>query len=597
MIDLLLRLLRHIDQRRIRQLAALFFLMVVSSIAEVISIGAVLPFLLALTAPERIFENQFAQPYIQAFNIINSEQLLLPLTVLFGLAAFASGAIRLLLLWIQTRLSYSLGSDLSISIYRRTLFQPYAIHVSRNSSEVIAGIAAKAHSVVHSIILPILTILGATMLLVAILFALVVIEPIAAITAFSGFAAIYVFVIAITRRRLAKDSQMVNRETSQVIKALQEGLGGIRDVLLDGTQATYSNIYRSADIKLRRAQANIQLIGSSPRFLVESLGMLLIAALAYLLSIREAGVVSAIPILGALAMGAQRLLPALQQCYSSWTSIRGGKDSLRDTLDLLDQLLPEHADQLPKPSLPFANAITLNNLSFRYSADTPWVLKKLNLTLLKGGRIGFMGTTGSGKSTLLDIVMGLLQPNEGSLMIDGLVVNHQNQREWQAHIAHVPQAIFLADTTIAENIAFGVAIEDIDLERVRIAAQRAQIAGTIETWSKKYFTFVGERGVRLSGGQRQRIGIARALYKQANVIIFDEATSALDGETEKAVMQAIESLGEDLTLLIIAHRLTTLKNCSMVVELSNGKIKRTGTYEQLVNENISISRNESKEIC
>ena len=597
LIELLKRLWRHIDNRRRSQLGVLFVLMILTSFAEVVSIGAVLPFLVALTAPERVFEHHLAQPYIQALKLTDAKLLLFPLTVVFGVAALASGGMRLLLLWTQTRLSHSIGSDFSISIYRRTLYQPYSVHVSRNSSEVISGISGKAHGVVHSVILPILTVLGSTMVLVTILIALVAIEPVVAVTAFTGFAAIYTSVIVFTRKRLAKDSQRANQESNHVVKALQEGLGGIRDVLVDGTQSTYCDIYRNADIPLRRAQANIQLIGSSPRFLVESLGMVLIASLAYSLAIRQEGVVGAIPILGALAMGAQRLLPVLQQCYASWTAIRGGQDSLRDALDLLDQPLPDHADQQPSTPLPFTHAITLNNLAFRYAPQTPWVLKGLDLTIPKGGRIGFIGATGSGKSTLLDIVMGLLQPDHGTMAIDGTVVNHQNQRAWQAHIAHVPQAIFLADTTIAENIAFGVAPEQIEFQKVKIAAQRAQIAETIEAWEKQYDTFVGERGVRLSGGQRQRIGIARALYKQANVIIFDEATSALDGETEKAVMQAIESLGDELTVLIIAHRLTTLKNCSLVVELSNGEIKRTGTYKELVEDNVSISNNGPKAIC
>jgi ATP-binding cassette subfamily B protein len=234
--------------------------------------------------------------------------------------------------------------------------------------------------------------------------------------------------------------------------------------------------------------------------------------------------------------------------------------------------------------LPFQKEIGIKCLSFRYTLQTPWVLNNLNLTIAKGSRVGFVGTTGSGKSTLLDIVMGLLQPTDGALEIDGQIVTPANNRAWQAHIAHVPQAIFLADSTIEENIAFGVPKDQIDPERVRQAAQQAQISEIIETWPKQYQTFIGERGIRLSGGQRQRIGIARALYKQADVIIFDEATSALDNETEQAVMQAIESLSEDLTILIIAHRLTTLKNCTQIVELGDGGIKRAGIYQDIVNQ-------------
>jgi ATP-binding cassette subfamily B protein len=210
------------------------------------------------------------------------------------------------------------------------------------------------------------------------------------------------------------------------------------------------------------------------------------------------------------------------------------------------------------------------------------VLRNLDLNIAKGSRIGIIGATGSGKSTLLDIVMGLLRPSEGSLEIDGQPITIENHRAWQAHIAHVPQDIFLADSTVEENIAFSVPKDQIDHERVRQAAQQAQIADSIDTWPKQYQTFVGERGVRLSGGQRQRIGIARALYKQADVIIFDEATSALDNETEQGVMQAIEGLSTELTILIIAHRLSTLRNCTQIVELGSCGILRTGSYQNIV---------------
>jgi len=252
-------------------------------------------------------------------------------------------------------------------------------------------------------------------------------------------------------------------------------------------------------------------------------------------------------------------------------------------LELLDQPLPDYIDQPVDKPLPFQKQIALKQLSFRYSSQTPWVLKNLSLIIPKGSRIGFIGTTGSGKSTLLDIVMGLLQPTEGLLEIDNQAITYVNYRAWQAHIAHVPQTIYLADSSVEENIAFGIPKNQIDPVRVRKAAQQAQIADKIESWPKQYQTFVGERGIRLSGGQRQRIGIARALYKQSDVIIFDEATSSLDTETEQAVMQSIEGLSKDLTLLIIAHRLTTLRNCTQIVQLGDGGVKRIGDYLDIVN--------------
>ena len=581
MFTLLTRLWLHISKRRRTQFALLLILMILASFAEIISIGAILPFLAVLTDPDRIFNYPSVQPFIHAAGLTSPTQLLLPLTILFGIAALISGAIRLLLLWASTRLSFATGADLSILVYRRTLYQPYSVHVARNSSEIINGISGKTAAVISTVV-AILNLISSVTILLAILFTLLSVDPLIALSAFGGFSLIYTVIIKITKSRVLLNSQLIARESTQVIKSLQEGLGGIRDVLIDGTQATYCNIYLNADLPLRNAQGNNSFIGMSPRYALEALGMLLISALAFTLANQPHGIAKAIPVLGALALGAQRLLPVLQQAYSSWSTIQGGQASLQDALELLDQPMPDYADQPPAKPIPFQHQIDLKDLSFLYTPHTPLVINNLNLTIPKGSRFGFIGVTGSGKSTLLDIVMGLLQPTEGSLQIDEESITTSNNRAWQAHIAHVPQAIYLADSTIEENIAFGIPKGMIDLNRVKKAAKQAQIADIIETWPKKYKTYVGERGIRLSGGQRQRIGIARALYKQADVIIFDEATSALDNETEQAVMQSIEALGNDMTVLIIAHRLTTLRNCTQIVELADGGIKRIGTYAEIV---------------
>lgn len=579
-IQLLIRLWHHISPRRRMQFGLLLSLMLFAAFAEIVSIGAVLPFLGMLTVPTRVFENPLAQPFIKVMGLTDPSQLLLPLSIVFGLAILVAGAMRLLLLWTSTRLSFAVGADLSINVYRRTLYQPYAVHVARNSSEIISGISGKVDGVMQ-VVTMVFTLISSSVMLSAILVALLTVDPGIALAAFGGFGLIYALIIKFTSNSLSKNSHLIARESSQVIKSLQEGLGGIRDVLLDGSQAVYCQIYRNADLPLRRARGSSTFIGGSPRYGIEVLGMLLITGLAYTLAQQTEGIAKAIPVLGALALGAQRLLPVLQQAYAAWSSIKGGQDSLQDAMDLLDQPLPKYADEPPASPMPFRQQIHLKQLSFRYTSETPWVLKNLNLRIEKGSRIGFIGTTGSGKSTLLDIVMGL-QATEGSLEIDGQRVTLENQRAWQAHIAHVPQAIFLADSSIEENIAFGVPKEKIDHGRVVQAARQAQIAEIISTWPLQYKTFVGERGIRLSGGQRQRIGIARALYKQADVIIFDEATSALDNETEQAVMQAIENLSEDLTILIIAHRLTTLRNCTQIVELGDRGICRLDSYEKII---------------
>lgn len=567
------RLWHNIGSRRRGQFLLLLVLMIFASFAEIISIGAVLPFLGALTAPDRIFEHQVAQPFIQVLGLTSADQLLLPLTIIFCLAALMAGSLRMLLLWSSIRLSFAVGADLSNGIYRRTLYQPYAVHIARNSSEVINGVSTKVGEVIFYILMPTLNLISASVIFIAILIALLFIIPSIALAVFVCFGLLYAIIIKLARNRLKNDSQHIARESANVIKSLQEGLGGIRDILIDGSQEVFCTTYRNADQTLRRAQGNNQFISYSPRYGMEVLAMLMIAILAYVLSKQSGGIATAIPMLAAMALGMQRLLPVLQQGYGAWSLIQGAQASLQDALELLEQPLPDDVEHIVSKPLPFLHQINLRQVSFSYSPDTPPVLKDIDLSITKGSRVGFIGTTGSGKSTLLDIIMGLLQPTKGSIEVDGKLISAGNRRSWQAHIAHVPQSVFLADTTIEENIAFGVTKDKIDYDRVRNAARQAQIADVIETWPLKYQTSVGERGVQLSGGQRQRIGIARALYKQADVIIFDEATSALDSETELAVMQAIEALSEDLTILIIAHRISTLRKCTQIVEIDNGRIQ------------------------
>ncbi len=578
-LNLLLRLWHHLRRRRKLQFGLVSVLMLVSAFAEIVSLGAVLPFLGILISPGRIFNHPLAAEVVQALGITSADQLVFPVTIAFVSVALIAGAIRMLLLWVSTRLAYASGTDLSIDVYQRTLYQPYSVHIARNSSEVISGVISKVGQTV-SLLTFFQTLVGSSVSLVAIIGTLIAIDPIVALVAATGFGFSYGLVTWLMRFRLKHNGQRVAREQTQMIKALQEGLGGIRDVLLDGTQSVYCNIYRRADYSLKRALANNQFIAGSPRFAMEALGITLIATLAYGLS-KAGGIATALPTLGALALGTQRLLPALNQIYSSWSGIVGSHASLADAIELLDQPLSAEALRSDILALDFQGSIQFKDVRFRYNSDGPWVLDNFNLSIPKGSRVGFVGSTGSGKSTTLDLLMGLLRPTEGEFLVDGESIDEKSTRAWQKTIAHVPQSIFLADSTIAENIAFGVPLEAIDQERVKQAAQRAQIADFVETQAEGYNAFVGERGIRLSGGQRQRIGIARALYKQASVLVFDEATSALDNATEQSVMRSIEGLGHDLTILIIAHRLTTVQHCNVIVELEHGRVVAQGTYEQL----------------
>ncbi len=586
--DLLVRVLRHLSVRRRRQLLLMVCLILVSAFAEVVSLGAVLPFLGILTAPEKVFAYPAVAGVARALGITSAADLVLPFTVAFAAAALAAGAIRLLLLWASMRLACGINAELSLEAYRRTLYQPYRVHVARSSSTVISGISKVA--TIQMSLSSLLTLASSLVLIAAMTLTLLAIDAVVAMVAAIGFGTSYVLITWRSRERLVRNGTLMSRENTQVLKALQEGLGGIRDVLLDGTQPLYCDIYRKSQLPLVRANANNMLIGTSPRYVMEALGMVLIAALAYGLSRQAGGLALALPALGALAIAAQRLLPALQQVYGSWVNIVAFRPSVLDALELLEQPLPEEANGPVSAPLLFHDAIRFDSVRFRYSGDGPWVLAGFNLTIPKGARVGFVGSTGSGKSTTLDLLMGLLEPVQGEIRVDERPITGERRRAWQRTIAHVPQSIYLADTTLAENIAFGVRPGQIDRDRVREAAHQAQIGAFIESRPEGYDAMVGEHGIRLSGGQRQRIGIARALYKQATVLVFDEATSSLDNATEQAVMEAIENLNRDLTLLIIAHRLTTVQHCDTIVELERGRVVAQGAYEKLLEHSPSFRK-------
>lgn len=583
---LLVKLFGHVSRRRRRQLLLLLGLTALSSMAEVVSLGAVLPFIGILTQPEKVFAAPWLADVISAMNIKSGAELVLPLTIGFAIAALVAGGLRLLLLWVGIRLGNATGADLSIEVYRRTLYQPYSVHIARSSSEIVSGITQKVGTAT-SVLISVVTVITSALLFLAIMATLLVVDPVVAIFAAFSFGAAYGVIAWFTRRRLVHNSHCIAQEQTQVIKALQEGLGAIRDVLLDGAQKVYCDVYRNAVLRLQRAGGENNFINQAPRYAMEALGMALIAAFVLALSQRPGGVATALPILAMLALGAQRLLPLMQQLYGNWSVVAGNKAALTDVLALLDQPLPLQADLAEPEPFVLRKSICFDKVSFQYGSNTPWVLRDIGLHIPKGARVGIIGSTGSGKSTALDLLMGLLEPTQGEILVDDQPINPSNRRAWQRTIAHVPQSIFLADTTIAENIAFGIPSDQIDLERVRNAAQQARIAEFIESSPDGYGAIVGERGVRLSGGQRQRIGIARALYKKANVLVFDEATSALDSQTEQAVMQAIEGLSEDLTIFIIAHRLSTLKNCTQIVELSGGSVKTIAGYDEVV-ANISV---------
>lgn len=567
LIQKMLRLWKLIHVNHRKRFRHLLGLMTMSSFAEFISIGALLPFLGALSNAEGLLEIERFSSIFNYFQIHSKGDFILLATLIFCIAAIGSGLIRLIVLNKSLRFAFDVGAEIANAAYSKTLFQSYEVHISRNSSELITGITTKINEVIFYVIVPSLTMISSFFIILAIVIVLTVLVPTGALFAVLIFGLMYGILIRSLRLKLKHNSEIISEQSVNVVRHLQEGLGGIRTIIIDRVHNPFLTDFKKSDILLRNAQRYNQFAAHSPRFILETAGMLLVALIALYLTVEYEGFESVIPALAVLTLGLQRMMPALQQSYQAWSLIQGAQGALVDTINLLEQNVQEEQVDFQSNEIVFKENILLNNISYRYQSAERKIINEFNFTIRKGARIGIVGKTGSGKSTLMDLLLGLLQPTSGAILVDGVEIDSNNINSWRSKIGHVPQDIYLKDGSILENIAFGKHIDNINYEAAIEAMKLAQIYDFIESLPEKYNTQIGERGVQLSGGQRQRIGIARALYKNAEIIILDEATSSLDTSTELSVMQSIEGLSSDITIIIVAHRLSTLSLCTEIIEL------------------------------
>lgn len=573
-------LYRSLSHRRRRQLLLLLAVMLLGALAELMTIGAVLPFLALVSDPAGAAGLPGFSVFLAVAGGGPGDNLVLRATILLIAATISAAIVRLLILSVTQRFALSLGHEIGAAVFSRMLHQPYSLYVTRNSSELLASVE-KVQILVFAVLLPAMQGVIASVIATCIILLLIAIEPWMAAVAGGSVTFVYFAVSLATGRRLRANSRILGQMANARIKALQEGLGGIRDILLDRSQPIFEENFRRIDRRFRKAQAANLFIGAAPRHVVEAAGIILIGLLALHMSFRSGGIVAAIPALGALALGAQRLLPLLQLSWFGWSQLAGNVQILRDVLTLMHAPAVVGPPRDPdRPVVAFASEIVFDRVSFQYPSRE-YAVRDVSLRIGKGARVGLIGTTGSGKSSFLDLMMALLDPTSGEIRVDGRPLDDDSRADWQAQIAHVPQSVYLSDSSIAANIAFGMADAEIAMDRVREAARRAQIDGFVAALPEGYETLVGERGVRLSGGQRQRIAIARALYKRANVLIFDEATGALDHETEKAVMDSLAGTGAAITILIVAHRLSALAGCDLILRFEAGRVVETASHAEL----------------
>ena len=557
---------KALSPRRRRQGFLTLLLMLVGAGAEMLGISAVLVFLTVITSPERLTSSRAWQVAQSSLHLDGSPILIA--TVAFILVMILSGMVRVALIWAVNSIVVNAGLDFTAQAFERVTRQKYNFYLN-TGSDVIVSRMEKVHHSNNILQFGAQGFVSAVVALLIIIF-LLALNTTIALTLGIVLVGSYVGITILTRSILARNSEILAAAHAERVKRIQEGVGGIRDILIDRSQGVFQADFERCCDRIRRPQAINSVIPNAPRIVVEVMGMVGIAGLALFLSARGGGLTAALPLLGGLAIGAQRLLPLLQQAYFGLSSFFANRQAVLEVAGML--AMPDHLTTAePGARRDLASVIQFDAVSFAY-VDELYVLRDVSFGIRKGERIGIVGTTGSGKSTLTDLLLGLLEPSKGHILIDQKMLDRDSLAGWQAQVAHVPQSIYLSDDNLIGNIAFGVPRDSIDMSLVESAARAAGIHDFIIGLPEQYRTRCGERGVRLSGGQRQRIGIARALYKRATVLVLDEATSALDNETEKAVMQSISGLSSDITIVMIAHRLTSLAECGRILNIEGGHV-------------------------
>ncbi len=549
--------------------------MVFSSVIEAFSIGAIVPFIGAITNPEYIINNKNIGDILLTLNIVNQKDVIYFFSISFILTVLIAGIFRFGMVYAITKYSFSVGHEISLKLFRNILYKKYQFHINRNSSQLISDITNKANNIIYNGLLPYLRLISSLLFLGGILILMLTINPVGTLLIFIISGSFYCLLIKLLKSKIKLNSELATRENVNLIRLIQEAVGGIREIILSNGYYHYLSTFTLSSKKLREAQSKNTFMEGSPRFLIETLILLLFGIVILLLNVYSSELIDNLPMLMLIGLSAQKMLPLFQTIYSSWASIQSVSCDLTDLSATLSEGAGVNISSKINAinNLNFSNKILFNNVSFSYDGTNDLLLKNISLHILKGKTTGVIGISGSGKSTFLDLFAGLIEPTSGQIYIDNEPLAGETVMLWQQKIAYVSQNVFLSDCSIAENIAIGSSLKEIDYSLLNNVCHKAQLSDLISMLPDGYMSIVGERGSRLSGGQRQRIGIARALYKKCEIIIFDEATSALDVKTENSVMQTINNLDSSITVIIVAHRTSTLSHCDHIYEVKNNTIE------------------------
>ncbi len=582
---LIARLWKLLKSKRKKQLLILLLIIILSGLIEIIAIASFIPFISALSNPDKLLNYKFINIAAQMTNSYEENNLVILSTLIFIIFIIFSTLIRLLNIWLNYKMTAKIGSDISLRAYKRIIYQPYNYITSTNSGELISITTSQLDFTVQSISL-IMRIITNLIVISFIGIGLIFLDYQLALLSGLFIIVPYIVISLFTKRIVLKNSKIINSSMINKVKSIQDSLNLNKDIILNDLHYEFIQKYKKNDWNIRDKQTENNFLSMFPRYTMEGIGITFIALLSAIFTLIRSDNGNLIPYLGALTLAAQRLVPTLQQIYSGLANLRGYSSAIESVIKICDLTMPSEYTNKSENYLSFKNNIYLKNISYYFDDNNEkFILNNINLEIRKGEKIGIIGKTGSGKSTLINLISGFLKPTKGEIFIDNknLYSYKDNNliRSWYELISHVPQQIYLKDGTIWENISLCEKKNNIDHKRMLWAAEQSLLNDFISKKEKGFETLVGEKGIKLSGGQCQRIGIARALYKKSQVILLDEATSALDLKTEKLLINNLMKLNHNFTIIFIAHRLSTLSNCSKIIEINEGKISDLHTPKSL----------------
>ncbi len=592
MLKVITQLFSLLTNKQLKQFYALQVLVVIMAFTELLGIASIAPFM-ALVGDISILETKsvFARLY-QLSGLNNPMDFLFYTGVIVLVMLTFSTVVSMFTTWRLSIFGARIGTEIADRLYTYYMQQSWQFHASGSSAQLTKQVSTEAARISSDIIQPLMQMNSKLVLALFISISIVIYDPIIAILGLFIFSLAYFLLYRLVRQKLESNGQQLSEVSTQRFILMNEGFGGIKDVLLLNRSNDFITRFHDSGKVFARARGTNIAISQVPRYFIELIAFgAMISLVLVLIKVHSGNLGEVLPVLAVYALAAFKLLPALQQIYSSLSVIKGNVAAFEAVKDDLQRSLENQktmSNALVPTLINFNHSITLKDIEFSYPNKDRAAVDSVNMNIPVNSVIGLVGSSGSGKSTLIDLILGLLTPRQGSIYVDSVPITADNKRAWQDLLGFVPQSIFLSEGSIAENIAFGIPAKDISFEQVNKALNLANLTELVEQLPDGIHTKVGERGVKLSGGQRQRIGIARALYHEAEVLVFDEATSALDGITEKIVMDAIHEFSGKKTIIMIAHRLKTVEKCDLIYFMEHGKIIDRGTYQELVARNVQF---------